>query len=67
MYGGSTATSAPRWMVIMPEPRVNFTLRLSPAGIKEIEDLAKQEQRSKSDMARLVMALGVKAWKQGKR
>jgi hypothetical protein len=45
----------------MPEPRINFTLRLSAEGIAAIAKLADEEQRTRSDMARILISEAVAA------
>lgn len=48
----------------MSEPRVNVTLRLSSDGLAKVDQLAEKEQRTRSQMLRLLIAKGLKYWNQ---
>lgn len=52
-------------MTVTPtaEPRKNITVRLSPAGIAEIDAIAEAEQRTRGDMIRILLADGIKNYK----
>jgi predicted transcriptional regulator len=43
----------------MPEPRVNVNIRLNPDGIKAVDRLAEEEQRTRSQMLRILIAEAV--------
>jgi metal-responsive CopG/Arc/MetJ family transcriptional regulator len=47
----------------MPEPRKNITVRLRPAAIDEIDEIAKAEQRTRGDMIRILLADGIKNYR----
>ena len=50
-------------MDTMTEPRITIHPRLSVAGIKAIDELAASEQRSRSQMVRILLAEALKARK----
>lgn len=47
------------------EPRITTTIRLAPSGIAAIDSLADTEQRTRSQMVRILIAEALKA--RGKR
>lgn len=51
----------------MPEPRINVTVRMLKDGIAEVDRIAAEDKRNRSDMMRILIGLGVTAWQQGKR
>jgi metal-responsive CopG/Arc/MetJ family transcriptional regulator len=51
-----------------PKPRETLHIRLRPDAITEIDALAKEEERTRSDMARILLREGLEArQKRGKR
>lgn len=56
----------------MPDPRKMVAIRLSPAGLAEIDKIAEEEGRSRSDVIRRLLsealaARAAKALRRGKR
>jgi hypothetical protein len=49
----------------MTEPRITTTIRLSPSGMAAIDQLANLEDRTRSQMVRILLAEALKA--RGKR
>ena len=43
--------------------RINVTVRLKPAAVGELEDIAKAEQRTRGDMIRILLADGIKQYR----
>ncbi len=43
--------------------RRNITVRLSEAGIAEIDEIAQAEQRTRGDMIRILLADGIKQYR----